>query len=104
MHAFSDPHSCAFVVIDNSFPQIHEANLSCLELPYLLSCFGDAFSWFFAVAFRCPGFVLRANFLALGTERNEWNLYFTDGGDNYTDYSTEDRSFDSTVDFPGYYW
>ncbi|CAM9233744.1 unnamed protein product [Ectocarpus sp. 13 AM-2016] len=52
----------------------------------------------------CPGFVLRPSFLALGTETNEWNLYFTDGGDNSSDPFTEDDSFDSTVVLPGYYW
>lgn len=53
---------------------------------------------------RCPGFVLRSSYLALGGETNEWNLYFTDGGDNTTDIYSEDKTFDSTVLSPGYYW
>lgn len=59
----------------------------------------------FALSFlRCPGFIIRPSFLALGGERNDWNMYFTDGGDNHTDTSTEDRSFDPTIVLPGFYW
>lgn len=53
---------------------------------------------------RCPGFVLRPSFLALGNERNDWNMYFTDGGSDYNDPTTEDTTFDSTVSSPGFYW
>lgn len=53
---------------------------------------------------RCPGFVLRPSFIALGDERNDWNLYFTDGGSDYEDPYTEDTTFDSTVSTPGFYW
>lgn len=42
--------------------------------------------------------------MALGGERNDWNLYFTDGGDNSSDIYTEDTSYDSTILSPGFYW
>lgn len=53
---------------------------------------------------RCPGFVLRPSFLALGGERNDWNMYLTDGGSDYNDPDTEDITYDSTVSSPGFYW
>lgn len=53
---------------------------------------------------RCPGFVLRPSIDVLPSAANDWQLYFADSGANITYNFTEDRTFDSNILYPGFYW
>eukprot|EP00904_Undaria_pinnatifida_P009613 jgi/Undpi1/5782/HiC_scaffold_2.g01056.m1 len=52
----------------------------------------------------CPGFVLRPSIDVLPSAQNDWQLYFADSGLNNTNNFTEDKTFDSNILYPGFYW